>query len=272
MGADTANRHMRLPGVPAADGMPPALPNQQERASLRPVDRNLPHFTVRVSPRAKQARLTCSVGQGLVVVLPQGCDPDLAPVLVARHRAWAERSLHRLGALRRAAQEPPAQLALKAVGVLVTVDYVRRPGQPLRLADSGPDQLLVSGDPAHPDYLPGLRKLLLTWLRYRATRHMPALVREVEQRCGLCCTAVRFRAQRARWGSCTAGGVLHLNAKLLFLPRELAGFVVLHELCHTVHLDHSPRFKALLLSHEPDMERLDAALKTAMAHVPPLLA
>lgn len=240
--------------------------------TLRPVDHNLPAFSVRVSPRAKRAKLICSAGQGLVVVLPKGSDPALAPALVARHRAWAERVLRRLGASGDQAAQPPAELCLRVVGCVVRLDYVARAGQESRLSASGPDRLLVSGDPRSPGYLPGLRALLLAWLRSRAARDLPPLVRGQSLRSGLHCSAVRFRAQRMRWGSCTSAGVLHLNAKLLFLPRELAGFVVLHELCHTVHLDHSPRFKALLASHEPDMERLDAALHAAGDMVPALLA
>lgn len=252
--------------------MPAALPNQQERSSLRPVNRDLPPFTVRVSPRARLARLTCSAAAGLVVVLPKGWDPTLARNVVERHQAWAERALRRFEAAQRAAATPPDELVLRACDAVVRLDYARRPGQAPRLADSGPNRLLASGDPEADGYLSGLRGLLLAWLRRRAARDLPPLVREVSRRSGLACSAVRFRAQRARWGSCTSDGVLHLNAKLLFLPRELAGFVVLHELCHTVHLDHSPRFKALLRHHEPDMERLDAALHAAGALVPPLLA
>lgn len=239
--------------------------------TLRPVDHNLPTFSVRVSPRAKRAKLICSVGQGLVVVLPKGSDPALAPALVARHRAWAERVLRRLGASGSRIAQPPAELCLRAVGSVVRLDYVHRTGQELRLNASGPDRLLVSGDPGSSGYLSGLRSLLLNWLRRRAARDLPPLVREQALRSGLSCSAVRFRAQRMRWGSCTSSGVLHLNAKLLFLSRELADFVILHELCHTVHMDHSARFKALLSAHEPDMERLDAALRSAGAMVPALL-
>ncbi len=240
--------------------------------TLRPVSQELPAFSVRVSPRARRAKLVCSAGQGLVVVLPKGSDPALAPALVARHRAWAERVLRRLGAFGGRAVQPPAELCLRAAGCVVRLDYVRRAGQELRLNASGPDRLLVSGDAESPDYLPGLRSLLSAWLRNRAACDLPPLVQEQELRSGLSCSAVRYRAQRMRWGSCTSAGVLHLNAKLLFLPRELAGFVILHELCHTVHMDHSPRFKALLSAHEPDMERLDAALRSAGTMVPALLS
>lgn len=240
--------------------------------TLRPVDHNLPAFSIRVSPRVKRAKLVCSASQGLVVVLPQGSDPALASALVAHHRAWAERVLRRLGAAGSQIAQPPAELCLRAVDSIVRLDYVRRAGQGLRLNDSGPDRLLISGDQQAPGYLSGLRTLLLSWLRRRAARDLPPLVREQSLRSGLACSAVRFRAQRMRWGSCTSAGVLHLNAKLLFLSRELADFVILHELCHTVHMDHSPRFKALLASHEPDMERLDAALRSAGTLVPVLLS
>lgn len=58
--------------------------------------------------------------------------------------------------------------------------------------------------------------------------------------------AVRIKASRSKWGSCTARNDLNLSLFLMELPRYLAEYVVLHELCHTVHHNHSPRFHALL--------------------------
>ena len=57
---------------------------------------------------------------------------------------------------------------------------------------------------------------------------------------------LRRRATRSKWGSCNGRNDLSLSLYLMTLPEHLRDFVILHELCHTVHHDHSPRFHALL--------------------------
>lgn len=63
---------------------------------------------------------------------------------------------------------------------------------------------------------------------------------------------VRF--MRSQWGSCSASGRIVLNTHLVKVPERLIDYVVLHELCHLVHHDHSHRFYALMRVHMPDWE------------------
>ena len=74
----------------------------------------------------------------------------------------------------------------------------------------------------------------------------------------------RVRFMRSQWGSCSASGKIVLNTHLVKVPERLIDYVVLHELCHLVHHDHSHRFYALMRKHMPDWEarreELDAYL------------
>ena len=83
-------------------------------------------------------------------------------------------------------------------------------------------------------------------LRRRAKAELPARVEELARRFGFRCGRVTIRAARTKWGSCTGRNDLSLSLYLMALPEHLRDFVVLHELCHTVHHDHSPLFHALL--------------------------
>ncbi|MDE5706621.1 MAG: M48 family metallopeptidase [Alistipes sp.] len=83
-------------------------------------------------------------------------------------------------------------------------------------------------------------------LRRTARERLPARVAELSERTGLRCRSVTIRAARSKWGSCNGRNDLSLSLYLMTLPEHLRDFVILHELCHTVHHDHSPRFHALL--------------------------
>src|SRR5438874_1921507 len=64
-------------------------------------------------------------------------------------------------------------------------------------------------------------------------------------------TALTVRAQRTRWASCSAGGAMSFNWRLLLAPEPVLDYVVWHEVCHLEVRDHSPRFWALLASRWP---------------------
>ena len=65
-------------------------------------------------------------------------------------------------------------------------------------------------------------------------------------------TKLTIRNQRTRWGSCTSGGALSFNWRLLLAPEPVLGYVIWHEACHLRVMDHSPRFWELVRTHCPD--------------------
>lgn len=72
---------------------------------------------------------------------------------------------------------------------------------------------------------------------------------------------VALRNQRRSWGSCTSLGNLNFSYKILFLPPELADYIIVHELCHLKELNHSERFWSLVAETIPDYKEKKAALK-----------
>ena len=79
---------------------------------------------------------------------------------------------------------------------------------------------------------------------------------------------VTIRGQRTRWGSCSTHGTISLNWRLLQVPGELVDYVLVHELCHLRHMDHSPRFWALVAETVPDHARRRARLDALQGTLP----
>lgn len=83
-------------------------------------------------------------------------------------------------------------------------------------------------------------------LRRAAKEDLPPRIERIAAATGLRYTGLTIRASRTKWGSCTGRNTISLSLFLMTLPEHLRDYVILHELCHTVHHDHSPRFHALV--------------------------
>ena len=83
-------------------------------------------------------------------------------------------------------------------------------------------------------------------LRRKAQSILPPLLAKLAGLHGFTYSCVKIRKNRSRWGSCSSKKAINLSLYLLLLPEHLIEYVLLHELCHTVHMNHSPAFWNLL--------------------------
>lgn len=81
------------------------------------------------------------------------------------------------------------------------------------------------------------------------------------ERMGFTISSVRINSAKTRWGSCSAAKGINLSRMLIAADPKLIDYVIVHELCHTVHMDHSPQFWALAEKYIPDCKERREALK-----------
>jgi len=83
-------------------------------------------------------------------------------------------------------------------------------------------------------------------LRRRAQSVLPLQLAELARLHGFQYAGVKIRKSWSRWGSCSTKKTISLSLYLMLLPEHLIEYVLLHELCHTVQMNHGPAFWALL--------------------------
>jgi len=86
-------------------------------------------------------------------------------------------------------------------------------------------------------------------------------VQTLSEQTGLVITAVKINSAKTRWGSCSAAKSVNLSHRLIAADPKLIDYVIIHELCHTVHMDHSPDFYRLVESFLPDYREREKGLK-----------
>ncbi len=134
-----------------------------------------------------------------------------------------------------------------------------------KLQEQGHDGLILY---AHEHEVRSCCKLLQKWLLKKSTHPLQEKTLALAQDLGLEVAKISMGAQKGRWGSCSSAGNIRLNCRLLLLPEYLIDHVILHELCHRVHMNHSPAFKALLEKVSPQSKRKDKDLALAWKNLP----
>ena len=81
-------------------------------------------------------------------------------------------------------------------------------------------------------------------LAEKAAAALPEKVRQIAESMNVTYGRITIRSQRTRWGSCSGRGNLNFNCLLMLAPSEIRDYVVIHELCHRKHMNHSPAFWA----------------------------
>lgn len=91
-----------------------------------------------------------------------------------------------------------------------------------------------------------IHDVFIEFLRYTAKRYLPNRVLELAAEHGFSFQKVFIKNLKSKWGSCSSVGNINLNLHLMQLPDHLIDYIILHELCHTVEMNHSHKFYALL--------------------------
>ena len=114
-----------------------------------------------------------------------------------------------------------------------------------------------------------VRLAFIDWYRDRAAEHLGAVVDHWWPQLGQDGTPkILIRNQHRRWGSCAADGTLRFNWRVMLLEPELIDYIVVHELAHLTHMNHSPAFWELVCRTIPDAQERRKRLRETSRALP----
>lgn len=211
-----------------------------------------------------------SITGDLEVIVPKGFDRKRIPEILRSKQRWIERVVQRMSAQQQlagpeVAATQPTQINLQAIAETWEVNYEPTSKSTISLVEKPKHRLILRGNTQQMDYC---KAALQQWVAQKAQVILLPWLAAISQEVKLSYQNAAIRQQKTIWGSCSIRKTISLNSKLLFLPDAIVRYVLVHELCHTVYLNHSPDFWALVGHHEPAYKALDASLRDARYLVP----
>ncbi len=223
-------------------------------------------WQVRVSRRARRLSVRVYPGGRVEVVVPPGASPVVIERFVGTHRQWIDERVADLSAVSEVAAETlPQTIQLAAIGRNLCVDYRRTASSEVRAVAVGADTLIVAGT---LDSEQRVARAIQRWLVDLAHVELGRMLTALADRHGFRFERIQIRRQRTRWGSCSASGTISLNVCAMFQSPAVARYLLVHELSHTRHMNHSRRFWSQVEAIEPDYRTLDRELLQGWQRVP----
>ncbi|MDA8621265.1 M48 family metallopeptidase [Psychrosphaera sp.] len=207
--------------------------------SLTSFEAPLP-YKVKVHQRRK--RLAIEIHSGEVVVkAPPACTQDLVETFLTQQQQWLK-----------------ARLTVAASQISFKREY--KSGEPIWFRGTRLELKVVTAQKTSWRYLPEQNTLLISlsnrvknhdvqvrqqihqFYLYQAQQTLPLLLKRCEDKTGLLSTALEFKFYQWRWGCCYNNGKIILNPLLMAAPESAIDCVIIHELCHRKHMNHSKQF------------------------------
>jgi predicted metal-dependent hydrolase len=222
-------------------------------------------WVVRESERARRLTVRVFHTGRVEVVVPAKTSPRAVERFLERHRSWIERK--REEAKLRAI--PPAPFPPQRIDFAACEESwrIHLAGGDRRITVRPvAEGLLCLGGDIRDSH--AVRQLLRRWLTERARQVLTPALDQCARELGFDYERVLIRRQRTRWGSCSTRGTISLNCCLLFQRPPVVRYLLIHELVHTLHMNHSRRFWQRVARHCPEYQSLDRELLDGWRRVP----
>ena len=215
------------------------------------------NYKISPSKRAKYIRIKLSNTGELSVTLPHRSSVKQAHNFIQSKSAWIEKHLAKIPPQK--SKSIPTKLDLKLLGECWAVHIEANTDDSPRLTvDKHSKMLYFSGV---LEQVALFDRLLAQWLKKKAKDIFISMMEELAEVHGFHYNRLSIRSQKTRWGSCSSSKNINLNCKLLFMSEKVVKYVMIHELSHTIQMNHSKKFWNVVEDCDPDFQAHRKELK-----------
>lgn len=199
------------------------------------------------SPRAKKITIRVNAGGDVVVTKPKYISEKSAYKFVAENQAWISAQQNKLSQTEKLESESWIYLFGKKYQKIC--EYFRN--RPVGCFVEQNNFIINPVDPdrASPEYQ---QKETVRFLKNTAQHYIVPRTESLAKKMNLTFGRITLREQSSRWGSCSSKGNLNFNWRLVHFEPPVIDYVIVHELAHRTHMNHSKNFWDLVRSFDPE--------------------
>lgn len=213
---------------------------------------DLPEIQIVRHARAKRLRLRVDSAQ-IRLTVPLLCSKRKIQNFLDQAEEWLLKTWQEQKIV---VQDRVLPTELKLFNLARPLQVIYQSQKQLFIFDEVNNQLLIS-DRQPEQYL---KAFVIAY----AKQHLPLYLEELSEECKLNFGKCAIRQPKTRWGSCSAKHDIMLNSGLVLFPEHVTRYVCVHELAHTRHFDHSPRFWAEVQKHDVNFQQHRKILKNTV--------
>lgn len=213
-------------------------------------------YQVALSNRAKYIRIKLSNTGELSVIVPNKRALKKAHQFIKSKTGWIEKQLLKVSV--EPVQAIPDSLYLALLNEFWLIETIATDTSSVSLEEKPDFTLRLEGCIDNIDLV---KKVINLWCKNKCRKLFNSMLENIAEEYGFHYKRLSIRSQKTRWGSCSSSKSINLNSKLLFMPEDVVRYVMIHELCHTIEMNHSSRFWKLVEECDPNYQLHKRLLK-----------
>lgn len=191
----------------------------------------------------KRLVLTVTAENEIILKCPRGTSKSAIDSFIASKKSWLDKIVLK------------NEVKLSQNKAILNFEQIYVCGEKLPLIISDNNCITCDGV-----YVRNLKQIKNVYISHFSQQFIN-FVNEISRQTGLKFNNIEIKRYKRRWGCCDVKGKLNFNFLLFMLPMHLQRYVIIHELCHTVHFNHSKSFWQLVKTFEPNYNEMRKQLK-----------
>lgn len=204
-----------------------------------------------IHPRSRSFKIKIEPNGDVVVVTPPYYSAHLLNEFVSTHQDWIVRNRAKVMAKKQATADPD-HVTIFGKNYLKKVEYSTQKPVGIRITQHNLIYNPINPLASQAKLTTEFAKALNTFLKKTAEKYLRPRTKQIATTMDQTYGTLTLREQKTRWGSCSSDGNLNFNWRLVHYEPAIIDYVIIHELAHRTHMNHSTAFWNLVKTYDPE--------------------